>query len=199
MSNGLDYLLYFVWPLHLFYMRLIIITENWQYTDKRVTRVVNDYSNSLFDKYELEVFHITKVYSFKMKLFRKIFFLPLSLYNGMLPLDIYKNASFNTNDFSFTKINRNNFYLKDIEISANNKIIIHWLDTALYILSRLELDLIIKHDITVVVHELQPSKWLFNDNNVKILNNVRVLSRNKKISRYLQCYGINSKILRSFI
>jgi hypothetical protein len=180
-------------------MRLIIITENWQYSDKRVTRVVNDYSNSLFDKYELEVYHITKVYSFKMKLFRRLFFLPLSLYNGMLPIDIYKNTSFNTNDFSFTKIKRNNFNLKNIEISVDNKIIIHWLDTALFILSSLALDSIIKYDITVVVHELHPSKWLSIDGNVKILNNVRVLSRNTKISRYLQCYGINSKVIRSFI
>ena len=117
----------------------------------------------------------------------------------MLPIDIYKNTSFNTNDFSFTKIKRNNFNLKNIEISVNNKIIIHWLDTALFILSSLALDSIIKYDITVVVHELHPSKWLSIDGNVKILNNVRVLSRNTKISRYLQCYGINSKVIRSFI
>ena len=180
-------------------MRLIIITENWQYSDKRVTRVVNDYANALFDKYELEVFHVTKVYPFKMKLFRRLFFLPLSLYNGMLPINIYKNSFFNTTDFSFTKINRNIFNLKNIEISVNNKIIIHWLDTALFILSNLALDSISKYDITVVVHELQPSKWLSIYNNVEILNNVRVLSRNTEISRNLQGYGINSKVLRSFI
>ncbi len=180
-------------------MKLIIITENWQYFDRRVTRVVNDYANSLFDKYELEVFHITKVYSFKMKLLRRLFYLPLSIYYGILPVDIYKNEFFHTNDFSFTKINRNRFQSKNIEISASNKIIIHWLDTALFILSRFPLESIKKYDITVVVHELNPSKWLSNNLNVKILNNVRVLSRNKKISRYLHRYRINSKVLRSFI
>lgn len=180
-------------------MKVIIITENWQYSDKRVTRVVNDFANALFDKYELEVFHITKVYSFKMQLFRRLLYLPLSLYNGMLPIDIYKNTVFITNDFSFTKTNRTNFNFKNIEFSVNNKIIIHWLDTALFILSSLSLESIKKCDITVVVHELDPSKWLSTDDNIKILNNIRVLSRNLKISRNLQGYGINSKVIRSFI
>jgi hypothetical protein len=180
-------------------MRLIIITENWQYSDKRVTRVVNDYSNALFEKYELEVFHVTKVYSFKMKLFRRLFHLPLSLRNGTLPVDIYTSTCFTTDEFSFTKIKRNNFNLKNIKMSVDNKIIIHWLDTALFLLASLALESINKYDITVVVHELHPSKWLSIEGNVKILNNVRVLSRNTKISRYLQCYGINSKVIRSFI
>lgn len=180
-------------------MRLIIITENWQYSDKRVTRVVNDYANALSNKYELKVFHVTKEYPLAMKLFRRLFYLPLSLYNGMLPIDIYKNTSFTTDEFSFTKTSRNNFTLKDIEFSLEDKIIIHWLDTALYVLSSIELDLLKKLDLTVVVHELHPLKWLSIDGNIKILKNVRVLSRNTKISSYLQDCGINSKVIRSFI
>lgn len=180
-------------------MKVIIITENWQYLDKRVTRVVNDFANSISKKYKLNVFHVTKVYSLKMRFFRRLFFLPLSLFNGMLPIDIYKDASFITNDFTFTKVSRNNFSLDSLELSVNDKIIIHWLDTALFILSSLELESIKKYDITVVVHELHPSKWLVVRANVEILNNVRVLSRNKKISCFLMSYGINNEILRSFI
>tara|TARA_B110000211_G_C14040773_1_gene536644 strand:- start:134 stop:676 length:543 start_codon:yes stop_codon:yes gene_type:complete len=180
-------------------MKVYIITENWQYSDKRVTRAVNDYANALSDKYELKVFHVTKIHSLKMRLFRRIFYLPLSLYNGMLPINIYEDSSFNTNDFSFTKIDRNNFNFKKINISLQDKIIIHWLDTALFILSNIELNLLKEYDITVIVHELHPSKWLSKQHNIKILNNVRVLSRNKKITSYLQDYGINSKVIRSFI
>lgn len=180
-------------------MKVYIITENWQYSDKRVTRVVNDYVNALTNKYELKVFHITKVYPLVVKLFRRFFYIPLSLYNGMLPIDIYENTSFTTDEFSFTKISRNNFTFKDIEFSLEDKIIIHWLDTALYVLSNIELDLLKKLDITVVVHELHPSKWFSIDGNIKILMNVRVLSRNTKISSYLQDFGIDSKVIRSFI
>jgi len=180
-------------------MKVYIITENWQYSDKRVTRVVNDYANALSNKYELKVFHVAKVYPLVMKLFRRLFYLPLSLYNGMLPIDIYKNSFFTTDEFSFTKTSRNNFTLKNIEFSSEDKIIIHWLDTALYVLSSIELDLLKKLDLTVVVHELHPLKWLSIDGNIKILMNVRVLSRNTKISSYLQDCGINSKVIRSFI
>ena len=134
-----------------------------------------------------------------MKLFRKIFYLPLSLYNGMLPINIYKNTSFTTDKFSFIKTSRNNFNLKDIEFSLEDKIIIHWLDTALFVLSNIELDLLKKLDITVVVHELDVSKWLSLEDNIKIFKNVRVLSRNTKISSSLLDYGINSKVIRSFI
>lgn len=180
-------------------MKIFIITENWQYSDKRVTKVVNDYANAVSERYDLEVFHIIKVYSFKMKLFRKLFYLPLSLYNGMLPIDIYKNSSYTSDKFSFTKIKGDNFNIKKIGISEKDKIIIHWLHTALIVLSSLTYESINKYDITVVVHELQPQKWLSKENNLKVLMNVRVLSRNTKISSYLLDYGINSKVIRSFI
>ena len=180
-------------------MKIIIITENWQYKDKRVTKVVNDFCYSLCDKYDLRVFHLIKEYSFLMKLFRKVFYFPLSLYNGMLPIDIYDNSNLKTDYFKFKKMYRSDFCLKKIKSLKNYKIIIHWLDTSLFVLSSFDSELLKKYDITVVVHELQLSKWLSVEKNLKILFNVRVLSRNREISNQLIKFGIKSKILRSFI